>query len=51
VQLLIDGNITDYGLFLINNSAQETADRLMAGGGNRDDAYQIKLNIIYTPIE
>mgnify|MGYP006397105801 FL=1 len=51
VQLLIDGNITDYGLFLINNSAQETADRLMAGGGNRSDAYQVKLNIIYTPIE
>lgn len=51
VQLLIDGNITDYGLFLINNSAQETADRLMAGGGNRTDVYKIKLNIIYSPIE
>lgn len=51
VQLLIDGNITDYGLFLINNSAQETADRLRAGGGNRNDVYKIKLNIIYTPIE
>lgn len=51
VQLLIDGKITDYGLFLINNSAQETADRLMAGGGNRNDVYKIKLNIIFTPIE
>ena len=51
IQLLIDGNVTDYGLFLINNSAQETADRLMAGGGNRPDAYQVKLNIIYTPLE
>lgn len=51
VQLLIDGKITDYGLFLINNSAQETADRLMAGGGNRNDVYKTMLNIIYTPIE
>ncbi|MBK9729783.1 MAG: DUF4270 family protein [Chitinophagaceae bacterium] len=51
VQLLIDGNITDYGLFLINNSAQETADRLMAGGGNRNDVYKAKLNLVYTPIE
>jgi hypothetical protein len=51
VQLLIDGKITDYGLFLIPFSGQETADRLMAGGNDRQDAWKLKLNLIYSEIK
>ena len=51
VQLLIDGKITDYGLFLIPYLGAETADRLMAGGSKRDDAWKLKLNLIYSEIK
>ena len=50
VQQIIDGKITDRGLFLIPYRRGETADRLMAGGALRVDNLRMKLNLIYTPI-
>jgi hypothetical protein len=51
VQQLLDQKITDYGLFIIPYKSNETADRLMAGGSLRDDAWKMKLNLIYSPIK
>lgn len=51
VQHLIDDKITDYGLFLIPYKAYETADRLMAGGSEREDAWKIKFNLLYSPVK
>ncbi len=51
VQQLLDQKITDYGLFIIPYKSNETADRLMAGGSLRDDAWKMKLNLIYSSIK
>jgi len=51
VQQLLDQKISDYGLFIIPYNSKETADRLMAGGSLRDDAWKMKFNLIYSPIK
>lgn len=50
LQQLINNQTGNFGLFLVNASGNSTADRIIIGGGNRNDAYRIKLNLIYTKI-
>ncbi len=51
IQDLIDGKTEDRGLFLVPFRRGETVHRLVAGGANRNDAAQMKLVLIYTPIK
>jgi len=50
LQEIVDGTTPDRGLFLIIYRRGESADRIMAGGNNRNDNLKMKLNLIYTPI-
>ncbi len=52
LQLIIDQKKTDYGLYLLTFPSNQLADRVVIGGGNRNnDSYQIKLNLAYTKIK
>lgn len=50
LQQIVSGITEDRGLFLIIYKRSESADRIMAGGANRDDNLKMKLDLIYTPI-
>lgn len=50
LQEIVSGQREDRGLFLIIFRRGESADRIMAGGNNRSDNLQMKLNLIYTRI-
>lgn len=40
----------DYGLYLLTYPSPESATRVVLGGNNRTDGYQMKLNLIYTKL-
>jgi hypothetical protein len=50
VQNIVNGTTVDRGLFLIIYRRGEAADRIMAGGHNRNDNLKMKLNLVYTPV-
>jgi hypothetical protein len=50
LQEIVSGITEDRGLFLIIFKRAESADRIMAGGANRNDNLKMKLDLIYTPI-
>lgn len=51
LQQIINFDETDYGFYLLSFPSNQIADRIIVGGGNRNnDAYQMKLNLVYTKI-
>lgn len=50
IQDLVSSSVSDYGLFLITYPSTEIADRIILAGGNRNDDFRMKINLIYTKL-
>jgi hypothetical protein len=51
VQNVLNGSQSEFGYYLILFRRGETAGRIKAGGSLRSDEFQMKLNLIYTPLD